>query len=378
MNRCLEHMRTDSSEHWALYWFKQWQEAHSEVAKAHLCAYLQQACYWAARRFRSHYAETGRYSLADYFQIALTQVNRVLERFEPSRGFSLERYARPVFSSAIRQSLRQAHEADVCTDWALLRKVNQKSLTDALLHYGLVREKLACHLDTWQCFRQVYIPIQGRSRQLERPDTATWQAMAALFDERYVHKLSPGESGATQLENWLMTCARAVRRYYNPVQTSLNAPASSGVETDELLYSLSDPDALSPIEQLCAQEEALLLHQQCSTMQSVLMHALDNLKPQARQILALYYSAGETQQQIASRLGVGQHTISRELQRTRTTLLLALGRWSEASLNRTLEPERLVGLDICIKDWLVSLYAPAAVAQPPASDPGAADDSDDC
>src|SRR6478672_7804279 len=123
MQRCLEQSSSASTTDyfWALYWYKIWQ-AHSEsLAEAHLSAYLQEVGYWAAQKTATSFASS-QYTLADCFQIAIARIGTVLKGFNPQQGFSLKNYAASLFSSAIKELLRQRQEIDICTDWALLRK----------------------------------------------------------------------------------------------------------------------------------------------------------------------------------------------------------------------------------------------------------------
>ena len=80
IKNCLKQSSNQESDSfWALYWYKVWQTQSSSVAIAHICAYLQEACYWTARKFALNFPT--RSSIADYFQIAITHLGKILKNF---------------------------------------------------------------------------------------------------------------------------------------------------------------------------------------------------------------------------------------------------------------------------------------------------------
>lgn len=169
---CLNPTSQETSEHfWALSWYKFWLIPETKLlAKQHLAAYLQESCYWASQKTVNSFAST-QYKLSDCFQIAIAQVDKVLKGFNPDQGFILKNYASAIFSSAIRENLRQNREIDICTDWGLLRKITKKFLVESLQNAGLLPENINAYVLAWNCFKTLYIPTQkGTSRQIAQPD----------------------------------------------------------------------------------------------------------------------------------------------------------------------------------------------------------------
>jgi len=350
---------------WALYWHRQWQEATSPLAKNHLIAYLQEACYWVARKAATNFTST-QYGLTDCFQLALIQVEKVLQGFDSRQGFNLKNYASVAFSSIIRDHLRQRGEVDICTDWSLLRKVSQKRLGQALTARGLTQVELDRYRLAWVCFKTCYVPRQTSStRRLTKPDAEVWTAITTLYNEERQTQLAAGAEAATakQLESWLTTCARAVRDYLYPGSVSINAP-KPGHESSEFIDQLTGEDQLPPLASLISQEEQDLRQQQQVDLALVIQTAIASLDPAAQTLLQLYYSRSATQQEIAARLSLKQYAISRQLSRIRKVLLTEVAQWSQTTLHRTPSSDVLKYTSAVLEEWLDQYYAPA----PPVAD----------
>ena len=364
---------TDSENFWALHWYNFWktcpqvaqpaspkQAAPKQVAEAHLSAYLQEACYWSAHRTIVSFT-TQQYSLADCFQIAVTSVAKILKGFNAEQGFNLETYASAIFSSAIRDTLRQRQEIDICTNWGLLRKVSQKRLTAALQHRGFEQATIAQYLLAWTCFRTLYVPTQATAnRQLPKPDASMWQAIAELYNrERQTASSQTQPSPAITpetLEKWLLTCAQAARSYLHPSVVSINTP-KLGQESGELLDDVPESPRESLLSDLIAEEEHQQRQGQQTQLNQILETALTTFDSATRSLLHLYYAEALTQQQMAERLDMKQYTISRRLSRVRADLLTVVARWSQETLHIPLTTDVLNYTSIALEEWLQRYYS---------------------
>ncbi len=342
------------------YWYKCWrltggQDNRANLPYGHLAAYLQETCYWAASktaRFSAHYD-----GLADYFQIAIARLGYVLDHFSPERGSRLDTYAHTAFNNIIRDTLRQRKELDICSDWALLRRLSQKRLEEALLASGL-GDKVSPYVLAWRCFKAIYVPSADATRQLNQPSAELWQAIAHQFNQQRQTSapVPPSADGAT-LNVWLRHCAAAARSYLYPKATSLNTSRLGG--GDELQDTLSDPTCDSLLDALALQEEIDARQHQQTELDRELRQALEQLPPEAQDILALYYRQGQTQQQIAQSLSVQQYTVSRRLSKVRETLLKQISLWSRDTLHISLNTDVLKGMSTVLEEWLYSYYSAA-------------------
>ncbi|MBD2459786.1 sigma-70 family RNA polymerase sigma factor [Oscillatoria sp. FACHB-1407] len=341
---------------WALHWHEHWRKNPTGSAANHLSAYLQESCYWAAYKMINRFTSTP-YKLSDCFQIAIADLPKILNRFSAAQGSSLKAYASAAFGTAIRDTLRQRQEADICSDWGLLRKLSQKRFADALSKAGLPNHKVAQYSLAWNCFKTIYVPSKGTAtRQLSRPERSTWEAIADLYNRDRLQLEDPGLPCSPEvMEQWLSFCAERARAYLYPSALSLNAP-KPGLDEGELQDDLPDPMADAPLSLLIAAEEAEVRDSQRSQINTVLLNQLEQMDTQAQQLLQLYYGDELTQQQIAQELGIKQYAVSRRLSKTREILLLALASWSQQTLHISLSSDVVSNMNDVLEEWLYSYF----------------------
>jgi RNA polymerase sigma factor (sigma-70 family) len=360
MQRCLTELPQPSTSEnfWALYWHRVWQAQAASLAREHLAAYLQEACYWTAQKTIASFASE-QYALSDCFQIAIASIDKVLKGFNPNQGFELKNYSNAIFSSVIRESLRQRQDVDICTPWALLRKLSQKRIVESLQSVGLTSETIASYLLAWNCFKTIYVPRQATvTRKLPRPDNATWEAIANLYNTQRHSQLSPSapECRAESLEQWLLACAKAARSYLYPPLVSIQA-LSLGQDSSELLDELPDSFRESLLTQIIEREEEHNRAAKLAEVNAVLTAAVAELDGEAQTLLQLYYGQGLTQQQIAQQLEIKQYTVSRRLTKARELLLLALAGWSKNTLHISLSSKVLKNTSTVLEEWLGVRYS---------------------
>ncbi|MBD2775809.1 sigma-70 family RNA polymerase sigma factor [Iningainema tapete] len=347
----------NSEKFWVTYWYKSWQNQTESLARGHLSAYLQEVCYWAANKTVTSFSSQ-QYTLSDCFQMVITKTDKVLKGFKPDMGFNLKNYASAVFSSELKEMLREQHEVDICSNWRLLRRLTQKRLVESLQNAGLSADTIERYVLAWKCYQAQYAPKQiTGTRKLERPDDAVWHAIAQLYNLQRHTQLSPAgaECNGETIEKWLVACAKAARAYFYPNVSSLNAPRGdddSG-EFQDILPQLRQESLLTEI---VAQEELQERKSQQSQISNVLVSALNELDEESQDIIKLYYSQGLTQQQIAKELGVKQYTVSRRLSKSKDTLLVKLASWTKESQHISLNSPVLSYISTILEEWLKAYY----------------------
>lgn len=363
MERGLLQATETSEAFWALYWHKVWYTQQTEPqtdrplpAREHLTAYAQEPCYWMAQKTASRFSST-QYTLADLFQMAMGQIDKVLKGFNPQQGFNLKNYASITLGNLMRESLRQRQEMDICTDWALLRKLSQKRLTEALQTAGFAADTVACYLLAWTCFKTLYVPKQASgSQKLSKPDAQTWQAIVQFYNQERLTQPTLAAASPESMENWLSACARAARAYLYPNLLSINAP-KPGQETGEFIDDLAETtQTASLLADLILEEEVQMRQTQQSQVSMVLQAAIQQLEPQLQQILQFYYREGLTQQQMAERLEMKQYTVSRRLTKAREALLKEFVQWSQTVLHKLPTSDLLNNASIALEEWLKTHY----------------------
>ncbi|WP_334703230.1 sigma-70 family RNA polymerase sigma factor [Nostoc sp.] len=353
MQNHLEHSSSalKSENFWGLYWYKQWRSGFNNLARMHLLAYLQEPCYWVASKTVAKFT-LSQYLLADYFQMAIAEVETILKDFNPEKSSSLKAYAIMAIPSRLRDILRQRKEADICTNWALLRKVSKKLLNEALSEAGLSQSAVTQYRLAWTCFKELYTQNQpGGTSQLPEPNRQVWEAIANLYNHQRQSQITqPTEQrNAQTIEQWLTQTALYVRAYLFPPVKSLNAFKQNDDTT--ITFDLPDPSSDSPMADMIAEEDVQNRQNQISQMSGVLLKALQSLDVQSQEVLKLYYEQGLTQQQIVQQLQMSQPTVSRKLVKGRESILAALIKWSQ-DLNISVNSNQIKDMSFALEEWL--------------------------
>jgi len=363
MQRCLlEQGATDSEKVWSLYWYKNWQNQNQGLAALHLTAYLQEPCYWVAQKIWRQFNKT-EYTLADYLQIASAEVPRVLKGFNVDRGNNLKSFATLLLTNVLKDNLRQRQSADICSEWALLRKVSKKRVVEAMQQVGLTPPEIEELRFAWVCFGTLYVPNQPVLNQTSggersaQPGAQLWVAITELYNnKRHGQAIGGLDWTADQMTTRLAKLARWIRAYLYPAIDSLNQ-AKSGQDTSELQDDLTDPTALSLLDVAIQQEETDQRLIQRSHLQTVLQQALEQLDASSQELLILFYQQGLSQQALAAHFRTSQPTVSRRLKKAEECLLSALIQWSQEQLNKFSTPDELTDITLMLKEWLIVQYA---------------------
>jgi len=357
MQQLMKEANHTTDSFWVLHWYQQWQKQENRHAIMHLCAYLQEPCYWAAENVTQRFVSV-QYTLADAFQVAIACLEKVLARYDPTYGSSLSAYARTAFGNLIRNQLRQQKTANICSDWGLLRKLSKIQLNQSLRTAGFA--KTDTDILIWQCFKAVCIPdasrIGGRAvRTLGQPTSEQLTQIA----ERYHSQRPQGnqQMAATVtteavLES-LQKSAKAVRSQLNPNIASLNQLQYS--DGKELIDDLTTSQ--TPMGSLLAVEAYNDQQQKMQAVGAVLTQAITRLDPAMQTLLQLYYQQQLTQKDIANQLQIKQYQVSRNLSRVRRQLLLDVAKWSQEALHISIDSTVLANMSEVIHEWLQRHYA---------------------
>jgi RNA polymerase sigma factor (sigma-70 family) len=341
----------------SIYWFQQWQSQVSPLAELHLFAYLQEPAYRVSQQMVQR-VQAGKYTLADYFQIANTNLHKVLAGFSADRGSSLKTYASLVLTNTLKDNLRQRQVVDICSDWALLRKWSKKRITEVLDRLGMTEAEIAQYQLAWFCFKTLYTPNDSAGEKSAPPNAAHWQEIANFYNAQRLNELVEPSANLTpnQIEAKMDKLARWLRDYLYPAVNSLNRP-KPGEEMGEFQDDLSNDCGATLLDITIEQEELDQRSSQQLQMQNMLTNGLQNLLPELQEILQLFYQQQLSQQELASHLKLSQPTVSRRLKKAEESLLQSLLTWSEAQLNQFPDPNRLKSISITLREWLTEYYA---------------------
>ena len=336
---------------WVAHWHKDWKSEQTKLPRYHLHAYLQEPCYWAAKRISSRF-KTTTFGLADCFQTAFEKSDIVLERFRPELGNSLSTYAGRAFLNAIQDALGQYNEVQISSELSLLHRCGIKRLEKALTSAGLLPEIQATHKAAWRSFQAFYFPQATTARNLTSLVPEDWTMMLAHYEILRLQQNLDSASEA-KLQEWLTNCVLHLRRYIAPQSLSLNADMD---DSEEFLEKLEDSQTES-MTLLIAQEREAEQQERQQKMTAALRAGLLGLKPSNQQLLQLYYGDQLNQTEIATKLGIKQYTVSRQLSRTRQALLKVLVTWSLEELHISCDPAVLNNMTAILDDWLKAQFS---------------------
>ncbi|MBW4455813.1 MAG: sigma-70 family RNA polymerase sigma factor [Nostoc indistinguendum CM1-VF10] len=355
MKVCLESSTEKSDTFWALYWYKVWQTQSSAVALAHISAYLQEVCYWTARKFALNFPTQS--SVADCFQMAIAHINKILKTFNPQYSSHLKAYAELAFESIIKDALRLCREADICSDWALLHKLSRKRLVQSLQNAGFNAESIESYVLAWECFKELYTGDNTKIRQLTKPDAQTWEAISNLYNAERLSRLSSPTAAVNQqtIETWVLSSAKAARTFLYPKFVSADAPLKE--DDGNLLDILRVDLQTSLLTEIIEQEEAANMRSQQAQLNQVLSQAIAALDAESQKVLQAYYVQQLTQQEIAAQLEIKQYTVSRRLSSIKKSLLLTLTQWSQNTLHISPKSDVVDAINTSLEEWLKVQYS---------------------
>jgi RNA polymerase sigma factor (sigma-70 family) len=351
MQRQLTAAPEQQADHLAIYWHRQY--AKHPLAPSHLTAYLQEVCFWVAKEMIQR-LQSPQYTLADYFQIANSEIPKVFKSFIPDRGSSFKTYAKLILSNTLKDLLRQRQATDVCSDWSLLRKVSKKRIGDVLLNRGVVEPEAAQYQFALFCFKTLYLPPDSSSQKLPPPDASVWSAICELYNtKRQDQLITPGAAlTPAQIEVRVTKLAQWTRSYLYPAIDSLNR-SKPEAGTGEIQDDLTDTAHESLLDAAIEREEIDRRTSQQSVLNTTLTQALASLNPELQAIIQLFYRDGLSQKELSSHLQLSQPTISRRIKQAEAQLLAALLAWIESQLNKIPDPNELKTISATLKEWLI-------------------------
>jgi RNA polymerase sigma factor (sigma-70 family) len=339
-----------SAKYCSTFWYRTWNRQNHPLAYYHLVAYLQEPCYEAAQKLThakpSH--ANAQETLFDCFQYGIITADKILKRYNPATGNTLEKYARCAFSTNIRDKLRNLRERDGITDWTLLQKLGPDQLRLALRPRGLSEPEMAARFLTLICFQTAYTPNKPKGNQKrEAPSPEIWESITQLYNRRRLELQVPAEAiTASMLEGWLLECAQLERKRHKLDVLSLNAPISEDAEFGDFL-----PDQIpTPLDNAIAQQEREHLFK-------ALAGALAELPLDLQQLLELRFGQDLNQSEIADRIGKNQATVSRKLKAAWRHVLEYLVRWFDTELHISIDFDILKNLSDGLEVWLIEYYS---------------------
>ncbi|MEB3216736.1 MAG: sigma-70 family RNA polymerase sigma factor [Nostocales cyanobacterium 94392] len=192
------------------------------TAKRHFSAYLQEACFKAAKdihhelKYIKH-----KYSLEECFQIANIAANSpniFFKNFNLSRDkINIEAYAITAFKRFVRNQIyHQDLEArrTKFSNYGLLKNLSVKELNEALLAQNFNNQQIILYRLGWQCFNEIFQPPSNPLSRTPNPSKNDFREIAIYYNQR-CHQLNLINVSATDItiKEILTTCINAAKNY---------------------------------------------------------------------------------------------------------------------------------------------------------------------
>ncbi|MEO1430337.1 MAG: sigma-70 family RNA polymerase sigma factor [Cyanobacteria bacterium J06633_8] len=325
------------------------------TAKKHFSAYLQEACFKAAKDIHSEFKYIQyKYSVEEYFQIAniaASSPGKLFKSFNFERHqINIEAYAITAFKRFIRNQIyRQDLEARRTrfSNYGLLKDLNARELTEALQAQSFSAQKIVSYRLVWQCFCETFqITVNNLNSRKRSPSQTELLAIANYYNQR-CNQLHLANPLATDIEiiEMLSTCIRAAKNYRH----------KQYLYFEENYYAIPD-SRLSAWDVMINQEE-------CRQIENIIENLYNNMPEIYKILFNLWQGLNLTQTEIANLLKYKypelqkQYQVARYLKKYNRKMLEEFAlQWNqtnpEISLTDEKDIERIKSdLDNCLQQY---------------------------
>lgn len=336
----LQHLQTTLQHH-----------PENTLAFKHLCAYLQEPCYWVAYWFIRRYSLPNQFHssldhLIQVFKIAEAEtLNRDklvhrLRQHNPQRS-QLKTYVQKWLKSAIADAIYAEYRIAKYSDWGLLKNSSATALRKALSQQGYTQEQIQNYQTAVEYFKSVNAKNQ--------PDAQELEVIVTLYNQQ-----SNLELTTKQLKQWLDDCIQALRQYEQqkcPHHYASSLSVTESNQEEETSFSQSKV-SITPQSEL---DNSLTASSE--EFKPFLEEALTHLTLEENHILFLHYGLNLQQSEIATLKKVNQSSISRKINQLHKKLAQLVTKpiieKKEMNLNYKTLPKDAV---IMMRDWLEAYF----------------------
>lgn len=326
--------------------------SNSPFPKYELAAFLEESCYWAARKIYK-LPHPRKESIVDYFQYArhAALTSRTFSKYKDSQGMQLKTYLQDQIEKLLLKVIFQGQEAAASySDWGLLLNTSKKFTLKALIEAGIEEQQRNHCMLARQCFQDTYAPQRERGR-LQEPTSEELADIAEHYNQlRSSQEPAVNSDNIIAMLNIIISAARASTA--KPRFISRDDPnyLEEDIEHINNNENLRSP-AYDISQEQAPQEE---MPQQINVF---LANATEALPRLGQTILQLSHGLGLKQKDIGRAISLDQSGVSRQLRNYERLLLKALAEWSQTQMGINLDAEELDGLKAALKQWLDQYYS---------------------
>ena len=322
------------------------------TAKKHFSAYLQEACFKAAKDIHHEFKYIQhKYSLEEFFQIAniaASSPRKFFNNFNFERNqINIEAYAITAFKRFIRNQIyRQDLEARRTrfSSYGLLKDLSARELNDALVAHNFQTQQILSHRLAWQCFNEVFHITPNRLSSSQKPSHDELTKIASYYNQQcnQFDINSPPATEITILE-MLLTCIKAAKNY----------------RSKQYLYFKEDYSGLS--DPAPSRWDVLIQQEEFKNIETILDNLFTSMPELCQIIFKLWQGLNFTQTEIAALLQYKysylqkQYQVARQLKKySRTIIKEFASEWNNTNqdiyLNNEKDIERIKSaLDKCLQ-----------------------------
>ncbi|NES18364.1 MAG: hypothetical protein F6K41_05400 [Symploca sp. SIO3E6] len=320
-------------------------EREKELAKWHLTAYLEIACYRAASSRFSTFSNFN--DLTDdwgyYLHLARCLSNnpeeilRIYRKYQ-QKEYDLERHFMWEIASKIRDWSYQETGQGKYSPWYSLKKVSESTLKQALLNHG-VREK---HIERYLVVRSCLFEVYAKSEQGKwiSPTINEYQA-AANYCNCYHFPIDFQE-----IQKLIKICIEVLRA----------SPKFIYFETDSnpAFIEGSEPDPLLTIAEDRSREEMQNYVKEINQILTQGWELFKQREPDHETMLLLRYGLGLSQSSTAAQIGVHQTTVREHCLQFQEQLLETVSIWIMDRIGVNLK--QIEDVEKYLDNWLKQQY----------------------
>ncbi len=356
INKILESNPDGTAEYFAKSFVKELQKNNqTNLYAEHLSAYLEEPCFWLARRELSQQLEPLKYSELDCFQEARKVAAQPISIYEKYNftDSSPSTWAKLQIKNKVKQTAYLGRELCKYATWSLPKYLSEKILKESLkIKFGIkAKKEIVSYVFAVKSYKAIYHSNEPEKNKgkLPEPNQAQWSEIKKYYNLRcseYNKKNAADESDRLELitdfqviKAKICTCEKIVKDYIcNVEDVDINSPKTNdGNETEIIVFN---------------PEEKEIEIEESQQIISICLLEFSKLPPECQKLIQLCYGLEISQTEMTEIFGLKQYQISRKIKRSEQNILKGLVKWSQANLGISPNQGIIKEQNQPFKEWL--------------------------
>lgn len=328
---------------------------HIKLYAEHLSAYLEEPCFWLARRELSHQLEPLKYSELDCFQEARKVAAQPISIYEKYNftDSNPSTWAKMQIKNKVKETAYSGRELCKYATWSLPKYLSENKLKEALkIKLGIkAKKEIYSYIFALRSYKAIYQTNQLKKNKgnLPEPNQAQWLEIEKYYNfqcNEYNEKLAANESERLEeIDNFqlirkkICTCEKIVKDYMCKVEdVDINSPET--IDSNETEIIVFNP------------EEKEIETEESQQIISICLFEFSKLSPECQKIIQLFYGLEISQTEMTEIFGLKQYKISRKIKQSEQNILKGLVKWSQVNLGISPNEGIIKEQNQPFKEWL--------------------------